>query len=208
MPVDGQERGASRLSVGMSEKGVVVHRAHLSSRRAGVRSRRARGAALVEFALVLPLLLTMLLGIVTSGSAYNRKLQMSHAVREGARYGATASPMQSWTSGTWASNVQALVVQRSAGDLTNASVCVSLVVNTSTTNTTVYSDATHAASFFTTKTDGTPCFTESYAQYSTNDNGLRVQVRSTRGEKIELGLLPAVNVTLVSSATAKLEKAV
>lgn len=185
-----------------------MHRAHLLSRRAGVRSRRARGAALVEFALVLPLLMTMLLGIVSSGSAYNRKLQMSHATREGARYGATAVPTQTWTSGTWASNVRDLVVQRSAGDLTNANVCVSLVVNTSTSNTIVYSDGAHAASWFTTNADGTPCFTDSYPQYGTSDNGLRVQVQATRGEKIEVGLLPPINVTLTSKATAKLEKPV
>jgi hypothetical protein len=44
-----------------------------------------RGAAVVELALVLPILLTVLLGIVEFGRAYNTKISLTHAAREGAR---------------------------------------------------------------------------------------------------------------------------
>lgn len=48
------------------------------------------GAAIVEFALVLVLLVGLLMGIVEFGRAYNAKLALQHAVREGVRVWATA----------------------------------------------------------------------------------------------------------------------
>ena len=47
--------------------------------------RRERGAAAVEFALVLPLLLTLLFGIIEFGWAYAQMLDVRHGAREGAR---------------------------------------------------------------------------------------------------------------------------
>jgi Flp pilus assembly protein TadG len=47
--------------------------------------RRDRGAVIVEFALVLPLLLILLIGIVEFGRAYNTQIALQGAAREGAR---------------------------------------------------------------------------------------------------------------------------
>lgn len=44
-----------------------------------------RGAVAVEFALLLPLLITLLVGIIQFGLAFNTKLSLTHATREGAR---------------------------------------------------------------------------------------------------------------------------
>lgn len=44
-----------------------------------------RGAAAVEFALVLPLLLTVLFGIIEFSWAYSQQLDVRHGAREGAR---------------------------------------------------------------------------------------------------------------------------
>lgn len=44
-----------------------------------------RGAAAVEFALVLPILVLLLFGIVEFGRGYNAKVTLTHAAREGAR---------------------------------------------------------------------------------------------------------------------------
>lgn len=54
-----------------------------------VRSGGDGGAALIEFALLLPLLLMVILGLVSSGVAYNHKISLVHAARETSRYGAT-----------------------------------------------------------------------------------------------------------------------
>jgi Flp pilus assembly protein TadG len=55
-------------------------------------ARRERGAALIEMALVAPLLVLLLFGIWSVARAYNVKNTMDHAVREGARFGATVDP--------------------------------------------------------------------------------------------------------------------
>lgn len=52
---------------------------------------RERGASLVEFALVVPLLTLFLFGIVQFGIAYDKQQSMNSAAREGARLGALAS---------------------------------------------------------------------------------------------------------------------
>jgi Flp pilus assembly protein TadG len=46
---------------------------------------RSRGAAAVEFAIILPLLLSVLFGIIEFGSAYSQMLDVRHGAREGAR---------------------------------------------------------------------------------------------------------------------------
>jgi Flp pilus assembly protein TadG len=54
--------------------------------------RRETGAVAVEMALVLPLLLFILCGIIDLGRAFNTQIQLSQAAREGARLVAMQSP--------------------------------------------------------------------------------------------------------------------
>lgn len=44
-----------------------------------------RGSAAVEFAIILPLLMTLLLGIVEFGYLFNQQISLTQAAREGAR---------------------------------------------------------------------------------------------------------------------------
>ena len=60
-------------------------------------SRNERGAALIEMALLTPILLLLVVGIWTTARAWNVHNTMDHAVREAARYGATVDP---WTTGS------------------------------------------------------------------------------------------------------------
>ena len=53
------------------------------------RRRPERGQALVEFVLILPVFLMILMGMLEFGSAYDHRTAMAYAVREGARVGAT-----------------------------------------------------------------------------------------------------------------------
>ena len=66
---------------------------------------REGGAVLVEFALVLPLLLMLVFGIISFGIVFHHKLSLGDGAREAARYGATlpvtnfasaGSPMHEW----------------------------------------------------------------------------------------------------------------
>jgi len=97
-------------------------------RRTG-RHRDEHGAALVEFALILPVLMCLLLGMVTGGMAYNRKISMTNAVREGSRFGATLTPATFNTAG-WnaaADTVRTRVLDIAAGDLAGAEICVQYI---------------------------------------------------------------------------------
>ncbi|MFW3384594.1 UNVERIFIED_CONTAM: TadE/TadG family type IV pilus assembly protein [Kocuria sp. CPCC 205274] len=53
-----------------------------------------RGAVAVEFALVLPLLLTIIFAIIELGHAYNVQISVTHAAREAAR---TMAVEQVWS---------------------------------------------------------------------------------------------------------------
>ena len=83
--------------------------------------RAESGAIAVEFALIVPLLIALLLAITTGGIAYSRSLSLTDAVRAGARFGATTI-----NSGSWASNVQNYTAALSADGLAAAQVCVQL----------------------------------------------------------------------------------
>ena len=60
----------------------------IGRRRSG-RGDRERGQSLVEFTLILPVFLLVLLGMLEYGSAYDHRTAMAYAVREGARVGAS-----------------------------------------------------------------------------------------------------------------------
>jgi Flp pilus assembly protein TadG len=92
------------------------------------------GAIAVEFALVVPLLVALLSGIITGGLAYNRVLGLASGVHEGARFGATTP-----TTGSWATTVQQATVDLTflnvpgeATVITTSMVCAQLVRTPST----------------------------------------------------------------------------
>jgi len=57
----------------------------------GKRLRPERGAQLLEMALALPFLLVFVVGLADFGGAYNVKQKLSNAAREGARFGISAT---------------------------------------------------------------------------------------------------------------------
>jgi Flp pilus assembly protein TadG len=61
-------------------------------RRPTPKTPRDRGAAAVEFALLLPLLMLLVFGIVDFGRALNAQITLSQAAREGARMAALGEP--------------------------------------------------------------------------------------------------------------------
>ena len=70
-----------------------------------------RGSMLVEFAIVLPILGALLIGMLTGGVAYNRKLAMTNGAREGGRYGATL-PVQNFVNlNAWLDDVANISVR-------------------------------------------------------------------------------------------------
>lgn len=60
--------------------------------------RQQRGAAAVEFALILPLLLFMVLGVIDYGVFFGQTISLQGAAREGARQGVTQGDVIASTS--------------------------------------------------------------------------------------------------------------
>lgn len=106
-----------------------------------------RGTALIEFALLLPLIMAILLGIFTGGFAYFQKISLTDAAREGARYGASMKHDGTSTGiASWKTNVRTRVVELSGGQLSTGDVCVELVTPTGSNTACGVNDPPGAAS--------------------------------------------------------------
>ena len=84
------------------------------------RFRGESGANAVEFALVLPILLMLVFGVLWGGMAYNQQLTLTQAAREGARFAATLphpeDPLDpGWPS--WHASVRDRIHQTSVNQL-------------------------------------------------------------------------------------------
>jgi Flp pilus assembly protein TadG len=146
---------------------------------------------IVEFALVFPILATLLLGLVSAGMLYDAKLQLTHATREGSRYGATLPQGQVFASGNWAGNVRNLVIEREGGNLAPGQVCVALVVG---------NPAVAVSSAHTTAGGTNRCYDDS----ATGETERRVQVSTTRVMTLE-ALTFSRQQTLSTRATTRHE---
>jgi Flp pilus assembly protein TadG len=159
-----------------------------------------RGASLVEFVLILPLVLIIVFGAFSGAVAFTNKQDVVYAAREGARYGVTipqsqCSPTTNCGGKNWAQLVQSTVIARSEGEITAAEVCVSLVSNPLSN-----SPATPVGASFTTKTDGTACYND-----GNGDPGARVQVSVSHAGSIN-AVFFTVPVTEASHATMHFEQ--
>jgi TadE-like protein len=71
------------------------------------RLRSAQASSLAEFAISLPLLVVLIVGIFDFGGAFNQKQQLSNAMREAARFGAS-QPTNDLATGTPPPSVNAI----------------------------------------------------------------------------------------------------
>lgn len=150
------------------------------------RRRSERGAAAVEFALVMPLLLMIVFGLITTGLAFTDHLSATNAVREGARYGAAANIS---TAG-WATSVRDRVkdVYFNEGEtVTNDQICVSLV---KADGTTAYQYA------------GTNCGTAPTLPTSMAAGSCAVLVWMERPQTIQLLIFPDLDLEIGAKSVA------
>ena len=159
--------------------------------------RTSRGAAIVEFALILPLLSMMALGMLTGGIALDKKQDINNAAREAARFGATVAEHEcdntlDCDGMNWANLVRSVAVQRSNGAVVTANVCVALVSGPGLAPVAVSS--TH-----TTAGGSNPCYVD-----NSSDTDKRVQVSVTRSGQLQ-AVLFTMTLNLSSKATARFE---
>ena len=155
------------------------------------------GASLVEFALVLPLFFMVVLGMLTGGLAYSRKLSVAQAAREGARYGATLPISTAVPLSTWLSRVSDLTIASSDGELSSGKpgrfVCVA------------YVSASGAATRQQTVGTAAPVVESQPCIADDGRSGeARVQVLARRTSELEV-LVYSRDLTLSSHAVARFE---
>lgn len=114
----------------------------MTSRSRTNRLRDERGANLIEFGLVFPLLLMITLGIMQVGIVYNNWVMLTDGVRAGARVLSISR-----APGTDACALGVAALKKSTPTLTQASLSVTTTVAANCTNLTEGSDATLAATY-------------------------------------------------------------
>jgi Flp pilus assembly protein TadG len=96
--------------------------------------RQRRGAAAVEFALVLPVLVTILIGATDFGRCYYSAIAVTNAARAGAAYGCM-NPYDSSNSGNWQAGITQAVSdelsQSAAFDTSQLTVNINTVTESS-----------------------------------------------------------------------------
>jgi Flp pilus assembly protein TadG len=151
------------------------------------------GSTAVEFALVMPLLVMLLMGVVTGALAYGDHVAVQNAVREGSRLGSAIDYSAAGPS-TWATSVRTRVRQvyfNSGSTLTDDQICVKL-----------YSfDASGTATAVTgASVIGANCGTEPDAPTSPGDKTCAIKVWASKSGSVTLGLLPSIPYTLSARA--------
>lgn len=90
-----------------------------------------RGAALVELAIALPLLIMLMVGMASAGAAYNNQLALTHSAREAGRYAATLPVTNFASTQDWLDEIAASTVDNASGTLSPGTpglrVCVAYV---------------------------------------------------------------------------------
>jgi Flp pilus assembly protein TadG len=158
-----------------------------------LRRRTERGAAALEFAFVFPLLVMLLIGIGTTGLVYFDHSSASNAVREAARYGASADAT---TPATWASSVRDRLKAtyfNSTSTVSDSQICVDLVQATSATAGTTVSGSALS---------GADCGTAPDLPASMTPGSCIVRVWMAHPEKITLVIFPAMNFTIAAQSVA------
>lgn len=145
---------------------------------------------------MLPVFTMLLLGMLTGGLAYNRKLSIAQATREGARYGATLPITAPVTVDTWLERVAAVTIASSDSELSSdrpgQRVCVAHVTSSGTARR---RDQIGTAVSFT----DAPCIANDGRTGET-----RVQVVGSRISKLE-ALVFSRDLDLTSQAVARFE---
>jgi Flp pilus assembly protein TadG len=144
-----------------------------------------RGAVLVEFALVFPMLAMLLFALLSAGMAWNQNLALAQGARVGGRYAATLPTKNYDTMDDYLDVVAARVVSGSEGSLatsvTGRMVCVAYVHPSGTTSLDQTRRRTETGTTVTRA--NSTCFTDDQA--STDQ---RVQVVVERQARFETGL--------------------
>ncbi|MCU1461441.1 MAG: hypothetical protein JWO37_1516 [Acidimicrobiales bacterium] len=157
---------------------------------------------------MLPILTSLLVGIVSGGTNYSRKISIDTAARDASRYAATL-PVSNYSGlNAWLAAVADVAQQSAVTDLKAGTagrrICVAYVYPSgtagSTTDSTTMLVRTDAAGDVATA--GSTCFSDASANMSNSTR--RVQVLISRQSTLEAAVF-STNLTLSSQGLTKFE---
>jgi Flp pilus assembly protein TadG len=163
--------------------------------RVALRSGADDGASAVEFALILPVFLMMIFGMIGAGLVLDKKLSLSHSARESSRYGATyPAPSDPTARDAYLDQIASVAIASAAGNLDatipGRSVCVAFLDGlTGAQRRSV--DGVHS--------DGR-CYDDARPAAET-----RIQVTVRRDTDWDMYLLPRWTLTIGSDAVSRYE---
>lgn len=161
------------------------------------------GAVLVEFALLIPLLLMIVFGLVTAGLAFSHKLALHHSARETGRYGATLPVSNFAGLDEWMDDLAARAIENSGGSLRAGApgfeLCIAYVHPAGVNPDDVTKRRLESPSGSVLYELGSRCFDDGRP-----DDERRVQVRLKREAEIQAFLLRRT-VDLTSEGVSKFE---
>lgn len=123
-------------------------------------SRREDGAAAVEMALVVPVLVLLVFAIIQFGIALSQKLALSNGARQGARYGAVPNPNPTTGAETTTCSSILTEAQQAASTglgLSSSAVGVTIVAPTGSTQPCTSSGPVTSSAGFTSSPSNDPC---------------------------------------------------
>ena len=140
---------------------------------------------MVEFALVLPVLMVLILGLVSAASAWNQSQSMTHAGQVAARFGSTVPwPSSTTDRDAWLDAIIDRSISTSTGAMSTGvggrAICVAYVDPAGAAPDKTVSRRINAAGTRTSAT--TECFSDSLGT-----TAKRVQVVMDRSSTIEIG---------------------
>lgn len=171
-----------------------------------------RGASLVEFALIMPLLFLLLLGTITGGLTLSRHNSTRNAVREATRYGSVLPTFTQYAANL--SELHSQAVLAATGDLNlgvpGRVVCVALIDENNLWRFAIYRNSTTVTPSITGVAESamTPSERNACASNAVGSAGAgtrRVWVRAARESSIE-ALFFTQNVTIESRSLARYER--
>lgn len=158
-----------------------------------------RGAAAVEFALILPLFLMLVFGTISAGFAFERWINVTQAARETSRFAATLPiPPSPGTMNDWFADVSAVAIETAgidAADSTSYYICIRFVNDAGPAPTPV----TELRTWGTLRTPGTSCTSS-----TTGDNRVEVVIQRA----VDFGLViapPNISLPVQGSNTSRFE---
>ena len=165
--------------------------------RAAWRSGADDGASAVEFALILPVFVMMVFGMIGGGIILEKKLSIAHAAREASRYAATLPTSQPGPDiDAYLHQVAGVARSSAEGDLDSGSpqICVAYLDGSGGSRRYV-GDGVGAGTM-----SNAPCYTDGRPP-----SEIRIQVEAYRDVDWALLLLPTWHVTIGSDSVSRYE---